>query len=201
MHAAQDILIPHPSRIEQASQVRSTLLQSSITTLKAHGHYERWHALMEPAHRQTVLEALGPTWVPIEVALAHYRACDELGISMLDLQALGRVTGDRLQGTFLATLSRTARSAGITPWTALPHFDRMWARIIKGGSVQLQRVGPKDMLLDVRHARLTQYEYFRQGYCGLVTAGLILLSARAPQARIVRWSSQDDHMVVRAAWV
>ena len=50
----------------------------------------------------------------------------------------------QVQATFLGTLAKMGRSAGVTPWTGLVHFQRLWDRVLDGGGVAVYRVGPKD---------------------------------------------------------
>jgi hypothetical protein len=167
----REVIIAHLSPLRPASHVRSTLLQSSLNFLRDHGHYDAYLKLVSPAYRETIVTALAPTWLPIEVGVAHYRACDALLLSTADRIASGESVGDRIQGTFMRTLVQTARTAGVTPWTLFKRFDRMWERLFQGGSVEVVQVGPKDLTIEVCGAQVSQFAYFRTGFTGVVRAG------------------------------
>jgi hypothetical protein len=196
-----EVLIPHVLPLQALSAVRSTLLQSSLETLRTLKLFERWAEAVKAEHRERIVSCIAPEWVPVEVAMAHYAACDALELSEAELVHIGIVTAGRLQGTFLDTLARTARNAGVTPWAALPYFGRVHARILRGGSTQFMRVGPKDALVEWRAVPLFRFAYYRHAYCGFVVAALKLLAARAPQANIIQCDRVNDHVVVRCAWV
>jgi len=197
----REVVIRHQNPILRATHVRSTLIQSSVNTLRNLGYFESYAAHLDPTHAEAILQTLAPTWMPIETAEAHYAACDALHLAPPDLIRIGEVVGDRIQGTFLATLSRGARAAGVTPWTLLAHFDRLWGRLYQGGSVELSKAGPKDALIEIRRAVLPRFDYFRAAFCGVVRAPFKLVGVRMVHVKVERYSSSTDAFVMRAAWV
>jgi hypothetical protein len=194
-------VIAHLPVIRPATHVRSTLLQSSISSLKDAGHFDRYAELLDPAHRELVLHTLAPTWLPIAAGVAHYGACEALKLDAAQLRDIGERVGDRIQGTFFKTLTRGVRAAGITPWTLLNHFDRLWGRLFQGGSVELTRKGPKDVTIEIRSAIIPQFEYFRVGFSGVVRAGFKFVGVNRPYVNIVRWNDRKDEFTMHAAWV
>lgn len=196
-----EIIIPHAAVITPAHNVRSTLIQSSLKFLHERGHFERYLRLLAPEHREIIIGTLAPTWMPIAVGIAHYRACDELELDAAELIAIGEAVGDRIQGTFMTTLVHTARAAGVTPWVLFKRFDRMWGRIFQGGSVQIRKVGPKDIAIEVRAAQLSQFAYFRTAFTGVVRAGFKVVGVRASYVKQTPWDSRLDRFAMHAAWV
>jgi len=199
--AAREVIIPHAVPIRPATHVRSTLIQSSLATLKTLNHYDRYLQLIDPAQRDEIVEAIAPSWLPIQAGMAHYRACDALGLSGPELLAIGEKVGDRMQGAFMETLTRAARSMGVTPWVLLKRFDVLWGRLLQGGSIELIKEGPKDLTIDVRAARLPQCEYFRTAFCGVVRSGFKYVGVRMAYVRVASWDEPKDRFVMRAAWV
>jgi hypothetical protein len=187
--------------IVRATHVRSTLIQSSVNVLRSMGYFERYRAHLDPAHVEAILQTLAPTWLPIAVGEAHYAACDALGLGPSELLRIGEIVGDRIQGTFLATLAKGARAAGVTPWFLLAYFDRLWARLLQGGSVELSKAGPKDALIEVRSCALTRFEYFRVGFCGVVRAPFKMVGVRVVHVKSEHYNASSDTFVMRAAWV
>lgn len=200
MKTALEVVIPHVPNITPVSHLRSTLLQSSLTALRDRGHFDAWCRVVSPEYRATIVEALAPTWLPIQVGMAHYQACDDLKLPAHELAAIGEAVGSRVQATFLSTVSKAIHQAGVTPWTPMPHFGRLWARIFMGGSNQIGRAGPKDLELDVRGLALVRFAYFRHAYASLVRAGLLLFGARSAYVNIVRWQESTLELTMHAAW-
>jgi hypothetical protein len=196
-----EIIIPHAAVVVPAHSVRSTLIQSSLKFIRERGHFERYLGLLAPEHRETIVGSLAPTWMPIAVGIAHYRACDELQLDAAELIAIGEAVGDRIQGTFMKTLVQTARVAGVTPWLLFGRFDRLWGRIFEGGSVQVLKAGPKDIAIEVRGAQLSQFVYFRTAFTGVVRAGFKIVGVRASYVNQTPWESRIDRFTMHAAWV
>jgi hypothetical protein len=194
-------IIVHLPIIRTATHVRSTLIQSSLNSLKDAGHFDRYAQLLDPTHREAVLHTLAPTWLPLEVGVAHYAACDALQLDAFQLRDIGERVGDRIQGTFLKTLTRGVRAAGVTPWTLLNHFDRLWNRLFQGGSVELTRKGPKDVTIEIRSAVIPRFQYFRIGFSGVVRAGFKFVGVANPYVNIVQWNAKKDEFAMHAAWV
>ena len=197
----REVIIAHLSPLKPATQARSTLLQSSLNYLRERGHYATYLEIVSPVHRETIVGSLAPSWLPIEVALAHYRACDALPLSGEERVAIGESVGDRIQGTFMRTLVQTARQAGVTPWLLFKRFDRMWERLFQGGSVEVVQVGPKDLTVEVRGAQVSQFGYFRTAFTGVVRAGFKFVGVRAAYVHESPWDGVNDRYVMRAAWV
>jgi hypothetical protein len=196
----REVIIPHQAPPSSATHVRSTLLQSSLNFLRERGHMDRYERIVPAEHRDAILGTLAPTWHPIEVGLAHYGACDRLGLPPAELVAIGQAVGDRIQGTFMKTLVQSARAAGVTPWLLFKRFDRMWDRLFQGGSIELVKVGPKDLTVEVLGGRCSQYQYFRTAFTGVVRAGFKFVGVRAAYVNEGPWDSRRDSFVMRAAW-
>ncbi|MEY4514767.1 MAG: hypothetical protein RLZZ450_6889 [Pseudomonadota bacterium] len=198
---AHEVIIPHADPIRPATQVRSTLIQSSLATLKTLGLYDRYLQHLDPAQRDEIVGAIAPQWLPIRVGVAHYSACDALALGGQELLAIGESVGDRMQGAFMETLTRAARNLGVTPWLLLKRFDVLWGRLLQGGSIELVKVGPKDLTIEVRSAKLPQFVYFRTAFCGVVRAGFKYVGVRTAYVRVSSWDERADRFVMRAAWV
>lgn len=176
-------------------------MQSSLNALRKHGHFSRYVEMVDPRHRARILDSLAPEWLPLEVGDAHYRACDALALSAEQMQRMGEDVGDRIQGTFLGTIVRRARVAGLTPWLPLSHFHRLWERLMLGGGVALYKTGPKDARVEINMLPLARYNYFRVGFCGVITAGIKLGAGRAVNVRLDTSRDYSQRLIFNAAWV
>jgi hypothetical protein len=195
-----DVVLAFPPQAVATRAVRSTVILGSIASLREAGHHEAWSAALDPAHRETLLQAVAGVWLPLDVALAYYAACDALGLSSDGVAKLGGATFGRIRGTLLGTVLRMANGAGVTPWTILPQLQRFWDRAYQGGAVQITRHGPKDARLAVARCALVESHYYRNALRGLTTSVLSLFCQKvyvheAPGPR------PHGTLVLHAQWV
>jgi hypothetical protein len=91
------IVFPHDRTRGPVTAVRNVLLQTSLDELKAKRHYKRYVEQIAPETLEELQAHLAPGWVPIEIAHAHYAACERLGLSNAQTGQLGKSIGDRVQ--------------------------------------------------------------------------------------------------------
>jgi hypothetical protein len=195
------VLIAHVTPIRPVTSIRSTILQSSLASLRGRGSFDDWSRVVDPNFRDVIVQSIAPTWLPIEVGVAHYAACEALMLPLSDQVAMGEVVGDRIQGTFMATLLRSARAAGMNPMILLSQFDRMWTRVFQGGSIQLVHTGPKDLDIEVRGLPLVRLPYFRTAFCGVVRAGIAFAGVRSALVKQKSHRTEENVYLMHAAWV
>jgi hypothetical protein len=176
--ATGEVILPFPaaSRAGIASRARhwrSTWVISSLQTLKTRGHYARYVELLPHEHRDAVLLGVAGVWLPMADAVAHYRACDALGLSRSEQVSLGLAVGERAQGTVLRT------AVQMTPWTILPQMQRLWDRGADGGAVEVRKLGPKEAAVHVVGCDVLGVPYFRSALSGVVQGVAQLFCSRA----------------------
>jgi hypothetical protein len=198
---AREIILAHPVTIASVSAVRSTLIQSSLATLRERGFYERYLRLLDRSYHDAIFDTLTPAWLPLDIAMAHYSACEALDLEHDELLRIGQAVGDRIQGSYIGVVARGAKLAGVTPWVLLNHLDRIWSRMFQGGAVAVTKVGPKDAIIDIQGVSLASFDYFRIAFSGLFIAGAKLASARTANVEPVYGRCGRDRLVYRAAWV
>ncbi|MET0286359.1 MAG: hypothetical protein ABW352_17900 [Polyangiales bacterium] len=196
-----ELLIKHAQPLRAATSIRSTVLQSSLASLRSRGHFDAWSRAMDPIHRTAVAESLAPSWMPIEIALAHYQACEAINLPLSEQVAMGEAVGDRIQGTFLATLMKSARASGLSPLILFKQFDRLYGRLFEGGSIQLTQTGPKDLEVEIAGLPLSRYAYFRTAFTGVVRAGFVFSGVRSNYVKQHSYNAKTESFVLRAAWV
>lgn len=168
--AVGEPVLPFPARSEivPATAFRTTWVVSSIQSLRARGHFEAYVRELPDRFRGQILESVVGLWLPMDAARAHYEACERLGLSVDEQLAMGSAVGERAQGTLLSTVVKTAKGAGVTPWTVLPQFDRLWRRGANGGAVAVYRLGPKEARTEFVGCVLFDIPYFRHAFRGVV---------------------------------
>lgn len=192
-------VIAHPPRASliTSSAVRSTLLASSILGLRQAGHFDRYHALLDPAVRETVLFTPAGSWLPLEVGLRHYEACDRLGLSTDDILGMGNAVSRMAQQSLSSFFLTAVRGSGATPWTGLGMTPRLWERLYKGGGIYVEKAGLKDAELEIAAQPLAQIAYWRTGLRGILQSLLEPLARRV----FIREGRHDEaSCVYRIAW-
>ncbi|HEY1694884.1 MAG TPA: hypothetical protein VGG39_22090 [Polyangiaceae bacterium] len=195
-----DVVLAFPANATATRAVRSTLLLSSIASLRDAGYYEAYCRGLDDEHRDTILQVVAGVWLPLETGLAHYRAGDSLRLSGDAVAKLGAATFARVQGTLLGTVLRMANGAGVTPWTVMPHLQRFWDRAYRGGVLQVTRMGPKDARLEIARSSLTDSHYFRHAIRGL-TASVCSLFCQKVFVQEAPGQRPPGTMALHAQWV
>jgi hypothetical protein len=136
-------------------------LSSSLVALRERGHFENYITRLPEEFHPPILESVAGVWLPIEVSIAHYRACDALGLSKREAWDIGVEVTRKVHGTSLALAIRLAKQAGVTPWTILAQLPRLWERVWRGGGVAIYQRGPKEALLEVVQWRPAGIPYVR----------------------------------------
>jgi hypothetical protein len=176
VESAADIVVPLRGPRESlgvATHVRSTLLLSSLQSLRSRGLSDRYLACLEPEMHAPLGEVVAGVWLPMAVGLAHYRALDAMALPEDVQAAIGHDVNERVQGSVIGLIARTARGAGATPWTAMAQMPRLWDRMFQGGGgVEGRRLGPKDALVELVGLPLLDVPYLRAAFRGAFLAGL-----------------------------
>lgn len=197
----EECIIDRPRQLTGVRQVRSTLLQSSLNSLRELQLYDRYLERLDPAFREAIVASMAPEWLPLEMAEAHYQACEELELSSEEMLRIGEHVGNRIQGTFLATVVRRARNVGLNPWLPLGHFERLWARLMVGGGVSLYKLAPKDARVEIHNLPLARFDYFRVAFRGVISSGIQLGAGRSVTVKLTNAQMPESRLVFHAMWV
>jgi hypothetical protein len=161
-----------PGAVSELTHVRGTLLASSMQSLRSRGLFDRYSARLSDNYRDRVLNSVAGEWLSTEIALAHYSACDALGLTVEDQIGMGRDVSKRTHETFLGLIVKMARGIGVTPWVVFPKINSLYMRIFRGGGIQITRLGPKDAKVQTIGLTPLGITYFRNAYLGMYEAGV-----------------------------
>jgi hypothetical protein len=164
-----EVLVAFPARVEPLTEVRTTALLSSQDALRTLGLHDAYLGCID-AHRGDLESLFAGAWVPVDVAMAHYRACDRLALPHAQIVDLGRMVSRSTHNILAAAVVRMARELGTTPWNALTLADRLWARSFRGSAVSIERVAPKDAHIRIAGTPLAAVPYFRIALVGFCMA-------------------------------
>jgi hypothetical protein len=160
------------SHVPLTTQFRSTWLSSSLRALRERNLLERYLAFLPAEHHETVLSTVVGVWLPTEVAIAHYAACDKLELPDHELVAIGAEVGEHTQKTVMGVAVSLARGAGVTPWTVLAQLPSVWFRVWIGGGVAVYKTGPKDARIEIGGWPCASARYTRVALRGTI-GGLV----------------------------
>ena len=141
---------------------------SSLTVLRARGLYEEYTKRLDADVLARLLDQTMVTgWLPMEMALSHYEACDALQLPESTILEMGDVVGSRMSQSVMGDLVRLVRHGGVTPWMPLRRIDRLWARVYMGSTIELKEKGPKEGELVISGMPLARVTYWRTALRGL----------------------------------
>jgi hypothetical protein len=186
-------------RVDSVTQFRSAWLRSSLRSLRAHGLVDRYLAFLPANLHDTVMGSAIGVWLPGEISVFHYAACEKLNLDVTLQIAIGAEVALRVHGTILSIAVKLAHEAGATPWTVLAQFGKLWGYIWVGGAVSVSKLGPKEARLEVIGWPCSQFAYCRNGILG-VTQGLIQLFCSKVYVREVPKLCTSTSLGYRIAW-
>jgi hypothetical protein len=200
---AEEIVVPFRAPEEElggAQRVRTTLLVSSLQSLRKRSLVDKYMSYLPAEHHREIQSLIAGQWSPMSLAMAHYEACEALRLPRHEVNVIGREVGDRIEGTFLATMVRMAGQVGATPWTALSQTQRLYQRLFgPGGGCCVLKVGPKDARVMLAGLPIARIPYFRGAMLGVFEVGVELF-ARKAYAREVEEARTPTRAMVHVAW-
>ena len=194
-----EVMVKMPSPVMHVTYVRSTLIQASLESLRIRNLVDRYAKLLPEQFHEPIMRTLAPIWLPVDTAVAHYRACEDLGLLDHEQVDIGSDVGRRVQRSSLSTLARASKAAGVTPWLGLSSIDRLWFRLMQGGGVSVTKLGPKDAHIVIDLVPLAQFRYFRNGFRGLIHAACELFANKS-YVHVVHNQCSNTRLSYKLSW-
>ncbi len=188
-----------PSANSRVTRVRSTLLLTSRAAVTSAGCFAAYEANLARDVRAELAAMAAGEWLAVELATAHYDACDALGFDAAKHAELGRMSGEKVRGTLLGTVSQVAKAVGTTPRTLVADYARFWKRVFDGGGSTYKERGPKDLEVDVFASPLLRSRYFREALAGTTESIFSHFSTRC-FVRLVSVSSDATSATYLVQW-
>ena len=159
---------PAPSKalVPLTTQFRSTWLTSSVRAVKSRGRWDDYLVALPRQHHDAVENSVAGVWLPVDVAIAHYDACDKLNFTPMELFVIGGEVHTTAQASVFSMLVKLATGAGATPWTAASQFNRLWSRVWIGGGVAVYKLGPKEARLEFAGWPCCQFDVHPSRHAG-----------------------------------
>jgi hypothetical protein len=199
----EEVFLPFPAptkeQVPVATRFRSTWLTSSLRAIKDRGRLDEYLVHLPREHHDVILNSVAAVWLPAGVALAHYDAADLLHFSPLELVAIGREVHTYAQASVFSMLVKLATGAGVTPWTALAQFRRLWERVWVGGGVGVFKTGPKEARLELVAWPCSRSMYVHHAMRGVVAGMLEVFCTKAYLTELPRYCTPTS-LGYRCAW-
>jgi hypothetical protein len=199
----EKVFVPHTgprATVPAATHVRGTVILSSLRGLRSRGYERRYLDELDDATHATVASLTAATWLPIDFAMAHYQACDRLGLDKATIEAMGEEAGRFINQTVLTVVAKLSRESGMTPWFALSHAPKLMGRTWRGSSMAVWQCGPKDARIEWIQQPLSALPYFRialRPFLGTIVG----MFAEKHFMRELPRRSNDREVSFRASWV
>jgi hypothetical protein len=180
---------------------RSTVVVSGLGIFREGGFFDQYCANLDAKSRDALLSAPVGTWLPAELALAHFAAVDAIGLTPEQCFDIGGASARRFSETLWGTALRMARAAAaIEPWNVFDMYERLWRRSFDGGGFVVTRCGPKEALVELKAMPFARHAYFRDALRGTHHA-LLGLFARTLYVNEEPRRAHPEGFSMRVSWV
>jgi hypothetical protein len=175
----ETVALDFPASVEPATEFRSTWVVSSLEGLRAHGHFDRYQALLR-SHHDEVLNCVAGAWLPMKAVRAHYAACEALSLSTEEVARMSR-EGGAVRRAWHSNIIAAAQRPGAEIWGILKQLHKLWLRGSNGGAAAVFQLGPKRARVEYVGCELFDIPYFRDAVGAVL---LILGSHLCPTLRV-----------------
>jgi len=203
LRPAPKIIVPlrnAPGDIPPVTRVRTTLVFSSRRALESRGLLPAYSAQLPAIDRNALDSLVAGRWLALDLALAHYQAVDRLQLPISEQLALGAAVAGAIHNTLIATLLRMGKGLGITPWTGVTQYARIWDRLFMGGDLLVEKLGPREAAVTIYNLPLLSVPYFRVAVRGLQESGLSAIYSWE-RVRVIELNASDTSAKYRLTWV
>lgn len=196
-----EVLVEHDPTAGDVTEVRNLVIQSSLSELKQHGFYERYQKCIAPDVLDDLLSRVAPGWIPVELAVTHYQACEDMNLSNDELDSMGSSVGNRLQSATLVSSAKKTRDDDFDPWQIEAQLHRMWQRLYRGGSIQVIKVGTKEKQVEQRGFPMNRFRYYRNGVMMALAAAHTAVGLQVTSVRQDKYDPATNVVTLRLRWL
>lgn len=193
-------LRPLDTDVESLTHVRGTLIVASREQMKVLGEYERYLSALSPQANVALVSLIAASWVPVELAVAHFEAIDKLELDTDVIEAATGAVAAKLHGVLLRTVAKAAQATGVTPLSVVRTLGTLWGRTFRGGAVGVKQTAPKEGTVFVVGSPLLSSRYHRTGIRVHIQVAADLFSERA-FVREQSYKPAHEELAIRVQWV
>lgn len=202
MGVKREVLAPAPSKIIPATELRGTILSTSLALVREEGLEARYWSTLDPELHTRIREISSISWVPVDLAVAHYHVLDTLFPLPSKQVENGRKSSERTQNIYLRTLFKLMQTSGqLDPAVALRKLPTIFGRMWNGGGAPTAfTTGPKDARVELLGYPICEAVYVRNAWQGMFEDGLSL-TARRVYVRLDERFHPPDGVAYNISWV
>ncbi len=192
-----------PARTRAATHpvdaVRGFVFSSGRKWFQEHGLMERYVDLLPAAVRDRAFTITALEWLPVDLAMTCYHACDAMDLPASDQRELGRVVSSANNGALIETIARLAGGLGVSPWVALKDLNKVWLRSNRGGAVAIYKATERSARIEMWRVPMAASSFFCTSMCGAIEGGIRLFRKSASVSE-VREERTADGLTLTATW-
>jgi len=188
-----------PGAVPPLTRVRGSVIASSLNAAREAGREERYFDALDDGVEMQIRTLVTSAWLPVDVAMEHYRAMDTLGFSSSEALKNGRYVVDRMEGSYIATVIK-GLGKQVGPIPLLKRAPSSRGRMLDGGDMAVIVDGPKDVRIEMIATCLARYEYVRYGWAGMFE-GVVGVVCRRCFSKVVPTPDPEDRTVIALSWV
>jgi hypothetical protein len=199
----EEIVLPYPAPLATlpvATEVRGTVLVASLRGLRSRGYGDAYLKLLKPTFHDAIASLTPAVWLPMDLALAHYEACDRLALPPEVIESIGAESGRFVNKTVLTVVARLSQETGLTPWVALGYSEKLRQRTWVGSGFSVVRLGPKEARLEWAQQPAARYPYFRAAF-GAFAGAILGMFARRLHVREIPRGGGSMGIKYKISWV
>ncbi len=186
--------------IPLATEIRSTLVVSALQTVRARGLMDKYRETLPASAQERITSLVAGSWIPVELALDHYRAMDRLQLTNEEIDGIGADVAARVNKSVLSIAVSLSKRAGATPWTALSVSHRINDTNWRGSDIAIYRLGPKEARYDWLGQPCASVPYFVTAFGGFLRGLGSLFSSRI-YVRLAPSHCSPRSVSYRLSWV
>ena len=188
-------------RVPTATRVRGTVIVASLRGLRRCGHGDRYLQALDPRYHDVVASLTAATWLPIDFAMAHYRACDNLALNRATVEDIGSESGRFVKETVLNVVAKLSKESGVTPWFALANANKLCGRTWTGWASRVWKLRAQKRASRVDSAAGLAVSVLSGRLWCVRARRLRALRSDALRAGAFAARGQDNEVSYRISWV
>jgi hypothetical protein len=197
-----EVIVPPLASFTPAAELRGTLLASSFAVVRERGKESAYFLALDPAYHEAMRAVLVQAWLPMELAVAHYRAMGLVFPEAHEQIDNGKIISERTQNGYLRTIVRALHATGsLDIPTAVRRLPAVVERMVRGGgAASAYRTGRKDVRIELSGYPILRAPYTHNAWHGMFYSALSLVTARLTVRQDLRFRS-DSRMALDVSWV
>lgn len=182
-----------PTDMRPVARVRGIALVLSVAAIRRAGFEAEYASAASPAFAERMRNIVPTDWVPVDVAVEHYRVLDRVIANEQERLKLGHSAGAGAHGTVVGVLARALRATQQPVlWKVLERFDMIWSRLADGGGAEVRSISDRQARIVFHGLPIADLGYVRTAFQGHIEINVRTLE---PTARVSVLQYRNDGLI------